>query len=546
MGPDDEFQTKDKRGTEGYRSPEFLLNEQQVITGTYSVDIWAVGCILFELWQGRKAFQNDWNTREYYLTHDHFMDDGELKCREVTFSKDADTIFWREIERLTSKEPESRPKSQKLLERVREIQGFNDAAVQTDPIVICPPVKKLPGVDGTEEWTVRDAVVSSTSPYIVIGSYGQDRRQYRIQLWSIEPETILWEDVVNPVIPTFSQDGLYLVINSGDTLGDDTLKVMDIEKLKIDGGASDVAHYLIRSFKPTNPVAAMCVRNGGVGVAYSYNEVKVTSTTSWLMNKKTESKVTILTADSKPVDVVISTPMSDVSIADPDGRYLYAIGKPQSDPPTLKGYVWDLTSDGRNCIKYLTFSDGDYRELPLRAFSLAARTYLTVLSTNPRESQDEVRTILRMYTRKGTLTSQFGCGWLLFTPSLEGVFILSVGKLLYHNRDLPEYDEFEERSCRWCYVDCPAPLSNRVEDYNATGPELPLCLWKWDGEDKKPQWVGMLTTTDVSDFEDVKAFVPHMHEGKVKLWLENGGAPVNSSIVSGVPLFRRIRKERQP
>jgi len=518
MGPDDEFQTEDGRGTRGYRPPEFLLNEQQAITVTCSVDIWAVGCILFELWQGRKAFQKDWNTREYYLTHDHFMDDGELKCPDVTFSKAADTIFWREIERLTSKEPESRPKSQKLLERVREIQGFNDAAVQTDPIVICPPVKKLPGVDSTEEWTVRDAVVSSTSPYIVIGSYGQDRRQYRIQLWSIEPETILWEDVVNPVIPTFSQDGRYLVLNSGDTLGDDTLELMEtVGELKIIG------------FKSTNPVAAMCVRNGGVGIAYSYNEVKVTSTTSRLINKKTESKVTILTADSKPVDVVISTPMSDVSIAyDPDECYLYAIGKPQSyRASTLKGYVWDLTSDGRNCIKYLTFSDGDYRELPLRAFSLADRTYLTVLSTNPRESPDEVRTILRMYTRKGTLTSQFGCGWLIFTPSLEGVFILSVGKLLYHDRDLPEYDEFEERSSRWCYVDCPAPLSNRVEDYNATGSKLPLCLWRWDGEDKKPQWVGRLTA-DVSDFEDVKAFVPH--EGKVKLWLENGAPPVNSSI----------------
>jgi len=98
---------------------------------------------------------------------------------------------------------------------------------------------------------------------------------------------------------------------------------------------------------------------------------------------------------------------------------------------------------------------------------------------------------------------------------------------LYHDRDLPEYDEFEERSSRWCYVDCPAPLSNRVEDYNATGSKLPLCLWRWDGEDKKPQWVGRLTA-DVSDFEDVKAFVPH--EGKVKLWLENGAPPVNSSI----------------
>jgi hypothetical protein len=57
----------------------------------------------------------------------------------------------------------------------------------------------------------------------------------------------------------------------------------------------------------------------------------------------------------------------------------------------------------------------------------------------------------------------------------------------------------------------------------------------------------MLKTSGVSDFEDVKAFVPHDGMRKVKLWLENGGSPVNSSIVSGASVsFYVSKKERKP
>jgi hypothetical protein len=249
------------------------------------------------------------------------------------------------------------------------------------------------------------------------------------------------------------------------------------------------------------------------------------------------------TAASKRVDVIESTRMSDLSVAyDPEGSYIYAIGTTESDPETLKGYVWDLTSNRPNHIKPLKFASRDYREIPVRAFNLVGRPYLTVLTSN-HTPRDEMHTILRVYNRKGTVTHQFGCGWLIFTPSLEAVFILSVGKLLYHNRDLPEfeygdYDDEPVRACRWCYFDCPAPLSDRVEDYNASGSQLPLCLWKWNGKDKNPQWVGMLTS-DSADFEDVKAFI--LHGDKVKLWLENGDC-VWSSIVSGASRSISLKK----
>jgi serine/threonine protein kinase len=50
------------RGTPGYRAPE-LYHEKA--TFTTKVDIWALGCILYELAVGKKVFPLDYDTREY-------------------------------------------------------------------------------------------------------------------------------------------------------------------------------------------------------------------------------------------------------------------------------------------------------------------------------------------------------------------------------------------------------------------------------------------------------------------------------------------------
>jgi serine/threonine protein kinase len=53
------------RGTGGYRAPE-LLGEYSKYT--HKVDIWALGCILYELSVKKKAFVDDWNVREFYIS----------------------------------------------------------------------------------------------------------------------------------------------------------------------------------------------------------------------------------------------------------------------------------------------------------------------------------------------------------------------------------------------------------------------------------------------------------------------------------------------
>jgi serine/threonine protein kinase len=55
------YSTRLQRGTPGYRAPEIII-EHKV---TMKSDVWALGCILYELLSGEKAFFDDYKTYEY-------------------------------------------------------------------------------------------------------------------------------------------------------------------------------------------------------------------------------------------------------------------------------------------------------------------------------------------------------------------------------------------------------------------------------------------------------------------------------------------------
>ena len=56
------------RGTVGYRAPELIREDRAVYNN--KVDIWSLGCILYELVWCRKAFSSDWNVLRYYDGHE--------------------------------------------------------------------------------------------------------------------------------------------------------------------------------------------------------------------------------------------------------------------------------------------------------------------------------------------------------------------------------------------------------------------------------------------------------------------------------------------
>lgn len=66
----------DAKGTSGYRAPELI--ESQVYNN--KVDIWSLGCILYELTVGQKAFKDDITTFEYKTSEQvlHIVLDGDI------------------------------------------------------------------------------------------------------------------------------------------------------------------------------------------------------------------------------------------------------------------------------------------------------------------------------------------------------------------------------------------------------------------------------------------------------------------------------------
>src|SRR5216117_889574 len=57
-------QTRHSRGTPCYRAPE-LLAEETSREYDEKVDIWAIGCIFYEVLFSEKAFRGDWETLQF-------------------------------------------------------------------------------------------------------------------------------------------------------------------------------------------------------------------------------------------------------------------------------------------------------------------------------------------------------------------------------------------------------------------------------------------------------------------------------------------------
>jgi serine/threonine protein kinase len=56
--------TRDKRGTSGYRAPELCQDQS---TYNNKVDMWAFGCIAYELLARKRPFEGDWQIMQYAL-----------------------------------------------------------------------------------------------------------------------------------------------------------------------------------------------------------------------------------------------------------------------------------------------------------------------------------------------------------------------------------------------------------------------------------------------------------------------------------------------
>jgi serine/threonine protein kinase len=97
------FQTSSKgRGTPCYRAPEFFADHNPGFNN--KVDIWSMGCILYELAVGRRAFENDYSILEYRLSRNP-----PIVSLDDNFSNDEKDTIKKNITVMLQLDPSLRP-----------------------------------------------------------------------------------------------------------------------------------------------------------------------------------------------------------------------------------------------------------------------------------------------------------------------------------------------------------------------------------------------------------------------------------------------------
>jgi serine/threonine protein kinase len=100
--------TNNARGTAAYRAPELLLEDKPVYNN--KVDIWSLGCILYELVIGDKPFNND------IAVLYHKLSGKELEINfDNSFEEDTRSCVAEHIHQMLQFEPNLRPSASSLL-----------------------------------------------------------------------------------------------------------------------------------------------------------------------------------------------------------------------------------------------------------------------------------------------------------------------------------------------------------------------------------------------------------------------------------------------
>ena len=111
-----EITTENGMGTPCYRAPE-LLNPDGKCKYSNKVDIWAIGCILYEVVLGKKAFANDWIMLQYSLDNRTYQRRLEISFDTVDIPISyGDKAFLSErIQQMLKVEASQRPTARDLL-----------------------------------------------------------------------------------------------------------------------------------------------------------------------------------------------------------------------------------------------------------------------------------------------------------------------------------------------------------------------------------------------------------------------------------------------
>jgi serine/threonine protein kinase len=110
--------TINSMGTSGYRAPELIRGIKHTFTN--KVDVWACGCIFFELMFRQKAFTGDFET--HYYSFDGNLDIPQSSADDIWGEVSREVVVTA-LERMLEKDPTKRPAAKELWQEFHSSAG---------------------------------------------------------------------------------------------------------------------------------------------------------------------------------------------------------------------------------------------------------------------------------------------------------------------------------------------------------------------------------------------------------------------------------------
>jgi serine/threonine protein kinase len=498
------------RGTPGYRAPELLLPGR---TFNKKTDIWALGCIVFDLFTGRRAFREDHDVWEYKKSTSSL----ELFLDE-RFSGPLQETITTNVHEMLHRDQSLRPDAHQVLKRfpTRDDQVLHVQTIRDDKpnltdnfagnaiaevAVIDPDAALVDANIPSSKWSVETAMVNKDNTLIATVSYHEERDIRRVQLSRSDPFQTLWEksDADNPcVLSQFAGGGKYIGVCFG--------KSVDI--LEVETGMIFNSLSLSNLGCPTS----LAIKSDGTTITVARKP-----SPGELQNSEVnfESFSTRSATQTTAIYQLVTTLESVALIYGVGGRHLFAIGRVQSLLKTLVGIWFDIVSG--TMIKRIPFEDGEFYSVPISSVG----PDVVILSSNPHRHDNPPYSRLSVAPRAGgPLVPTIGATNMIYGATQTGFVLLTVGpRVLYFT---PQ-SGWEEIQGFW----------DRTNS-------KPICLWTWDSPQKKPQFVGRLRLVDDVPFDEIRAFA-YTQDGVI-LVPENTST-IRAKITSAPPnAYRKAKK----